>query len=150
MVQPYTKPEYSKYVEKKSPNSPLVKNITWAFIVGGIICMIGQWITNFFLARGLPKDTVSAITSILLILGSIILTSLGWYDQIGKRAGAGSVVPITGFANSIASPAIEFKTEGLIMGLGAKMFTVAGPVLVFGISSSIIVGLVYMVVNGNF
>jgi len=145
MVQPYTKPEYSKYVEKKSPNSPLVKNITWAFIVGGIICMIGQWITNFFLARGLPKDTVSAITSILLILGSIILTSLGWYDQIGKRAGAGSVVPITGFANSIASPAIEFKTEGLIMGLGAKMFTVAGPVLVYGISASIIVGFLYFI-----
>jgi len=145
MEQPYTKPEYSKYVEKKSPNSPIGKNITWAFIVGGIICMIGQFINNFFLDRGLPKDTVSAITSILLILTSIILTSLGWYDLIGKRAGAGSVVPITGFANSIASPAIEFKTEGLIMGLGAKMFTVAGPVLVYGISASIIVGFLYFI-----
>lgn len=145
MIQPYTKPEYSKYVDKKSPNSPLAKNIAWAFIVGGIICVIGQWITNFFLARGLPRDTVSAITSILLILGAIILTSLGWYDLIGKRAGAGSVVPITGFANSIASPAIEFKTEGLIMGLGAKMFTVAGPVLVYGISASIIVGFLYFI-----
>ena len=100
---------------------------------------------NFFLDRGLPKDTASMITSILLILGAIILTALGWYDNIGKRAGAGSVVPITGFANSIASPAIEFKTEGFIMGLGAKMFTVAGPVLVYGISSSIIVGFLYFI-----
>lgn len=145
MIQPYNKPEYSKYVDKKSPNSPLAKNIAWAFIVGGIICVIGQWITNFFLDRGLPRDTISAITSILLILGAIILTSLGWYDLIGKRAGAGSVVPITGFANSIASPAIEFKTEGLIMGLGAKMFTVAGPVLVYGISASIVVGFLYFI-----
>ena len=147
MKQPYTKAEYSNYVNKKSPNSPLGKNIVWAFIVGGIICMIGQFITNFFLDRGLPKDTVSTITSILLILFAIILTALGLYDDIGKRAGAGSVVPITGFANSIASPAIEFKTEGLIMGLGAKMFTVAGPVLVYGISSSIIVGFLYFIFN---
>ena len=145
MKQPYTKAEYSKYVDKKSPNSPLAKNIAWAFVVGGIICMIGQWITNFFTAQGLPKETVSAITSILLILGAIILTALGLYDNIGKRAGAGSVVPITGFANSIASPAIEFKTEGFIMGLGAKMFTVAGPVLVYGISSSILVGFLYFI-----
>lgn len=147
MQQSYTKSEYSKYVDKKSPKSPMVKNIIWAFIVGGIICMIGQFITNFFTARGVPKDTVSAMTSILLILGSVILTALGLYDNIGKRAGAGSVVPITGFANSIASPAIEFKTEGLIMGLGAKMFTVAGPVLVYGIASSIIVGFLYFIFN---
>ena len=145
MDQPFTNSEYSDLVNKKSPNSPLAKNIVWAFIVGGIICMIGQFITNFFLDRGLPRDTVSAITSILLILFAIILTALGLYDDIGKRAGAGSVVPITGFANSIASPAIEFKTEGLIMGLGAKMFTVAGPVLVYGISSSIIVGFLYFI-----
>ena len=147
MKQPYTKPEYSKYVDKKSPNSPLFKNMTWAFLIGGLICIIGQFITNFFIARGLPKDTVSAITSILLILGAIILTALGWYDNIGKRAGAGTVVPITGFANSIASPAIEFKTEGLVMGLGAKMFIIAGPVLVYGISSSIIVGFLYFIFN---
>jgi len=147
MKQPYTKPEYSKYVDKKSPNSPLFKNIAWAFLIGGLICIIGQFITNFFTARGLARDTVSAITSILLILGAIILTALGWYDNIGKRAGAGTVVPITGFANSIASPAIEFKTEGLVMGLGAKMFIIAGPVLVYGISSSIIVGFLYFIFN---
>lgn len=147
MNQQFTKDEYSKYVDKKSPNSPLLKNMIWAFIVGGIICTIGQGIMNFFLSKGLPKDTVSSITSILLILVAVILTALDLYDSIGKRAGAGSVVPITGFANSIASPAIEFKTEGYVMGLGAKMFTVAGPVLVYGISSSIIVGFIYFLLK---
>ena len=147
MNQQFTKDEYSKFVDKKSPNSPIVKNIIWAFIVGGIICMIGQGITNFLTARGLPKDAVSSITSILLILCAVILTALDLYDSIGKRAGAGSVVPITGFANSIASPAMEYKTEGYIMGLGAKMFTVAGPVLVYGISASIIVGFIYFLMR---
>jgi len=147
MNQQFTKDEYSKFVDKKSPNSPLLKNIIWAFVVGGIICMIGQGIMNFFTARGLPKDTVASITSILLILLSVILTALDLYDSIGKRAGAGSVVPITGFANSIASPAIEYKTEGYIMGLGAKMFTVAGPVLVYGISASIVVGFIYFLMH---
>lgn len=147
MNQQFTKDEYSKFVDKKSPNSPLLKNIIWAFVVGGIICMIGQGIMNFFTARGLPKDTVASITSILLILLSVILTALDLYDSIGKRAGAGSVVPITGFANSIASPAIEYKTEGYIMGLGAKMFTVAGPVLVYGISASIVVGFIYFLMS---
>lgn len=143
MEKLYTQAEYSKYVDKKSPNSPLIKNMAWAFIVGGIICVIGQFITNFFLSRGLPRETVGSITSIILILASIILTAFDLYDAIGKRAGAGSVVPITGFANSIASPAMEYKTEGLVMGIGAKMFTVAGPVLVYGISSSILVGFLY-------
>ena len=143
MEKQYTQAEYSKYVDKKSPNSPLIKNMIWAFIVGGIICMIGQFITNFFLSRGLPRETVGSITSIILILVAIILTAFDLYDAIGKRAGAGSVVPITGFANSIASPAMEYKTEGLVMGIGAKMFTVAGPVLVYGISSSILVGFLY-------
>jgi len=109
--------------------------------------MIGQGIMNFLTARGLPKDAVSSITSILLILGAVILTALDLYDSLGKRAGAGSVVPITGFANSIASPAMEYKTEGYIMGLGAKMFTVAGPVLVYGISASIIVGFIYFLMR---
>lgn len=147
MNQQFTKDAYSKYVDKKSPNSPILKNIAWAFVVGGIICTIGQGIMNFLTARGLPKDAVSSITSILLILIAVILTALDLYDSIGKRAGAGSVVPITGFANSIASPAIEYKTEGYIMGLGAKMFTVAGPVLVYGISASIIVGFIYFLMR---
>ena len=143
MEKIYTQAEYSKYVYKKSPNSPLLKNMAWAFTVGGTICIIGQFITNFFSARGLPKDTVSSITSIILILTAILLTAFDLYDALGKRAGAGSVVPITGFANSIASPAMEYKTEGLVMGIGAKMFTVAGPVLVYGISASILVGFLY-------
>lgn len=143
MEKIYTQAEYSKYVDKKSPNSPLLKNMTWAFTVGGLICIIGQFITNYFSERGLPKDTVSALTSIILILCAILLTAFDLYDALGKRAGAGSVVPITGFANSIASPAMEYKTEGLVMGIGAKMFTVAGPVLVYGISASILVGFFY-------
>ncbi|MBP3284721.1 MAG: stage V sporulation protein AC [Clostridia bacterium] len=147
MNQQFTKDEYSKFVDKKSPNSHLAKDMAWAFIVGGIICTIGQGIMNFFTARGLPKETVSSITSILLILIAVILTALDLYDSIGKRAGAGSVVPITGFANSIASPAIEYKTEGYVMGLGAKMFTVAGPVLVYGISASIVVGFIYFLMH---
>lgn len=138
-----TNTEYSELVDKKSPNSPLWRNILWAFIVGGIICVIGQFITNYFLGRGLSRETVSSITPIILILIAVILTGLDLYDSIGKVAGAGSVVPITGFANSVASPAIEFKSEGMILGLGAKMFTVAGPVLVYGISTSIIVGFIY-------
>lgn len=147
MNQSLTKSEYQKFADKKSPNSKIFKDIIWAFIVGGIICIIGQGITNFFLGRGLSKETTASITAVILILIAVILTALDIYDSIGKRAGAGSVVPITGFANSIASPAIEFKTEGMIMGLGAKMFTIAGPVLVYGISSSIIVGFIYFLLK---
>jgi len=143
MNKVYTNTEYSELVDKKSPNSPIWKNILWAFIVGGIICIIGQFITNYCLSRGISRETVSSITPIVLILISVILTGLDLYDSIGKVAGAGSVVPITGFANSIASPAIEFKSEGMILGLGAKMFTVAGPVLVYGISTSVIMGFIY-------
>jgi len=147
MNKVYTNTEYSKVVDKKSSNSPLWRNITWAFIVGGGICIIGQFITNYCLSRGIARETVSSITPIVLILISVILTGLDLYDSIGKVAGAGSIVPITGFANSIASPAIEFKSEGLILGLGAKMFTVAGPVLVYGISTSVIVGFIYYLVK---
>lgn len=143
----YTNTEYSELVDKKSPNSPILKNISWAFIVGGVICILGQFITNYCLGRGIPRETVASITPIVLILISVILTGLDLYDSIGKFAGAGSVVPITGFANSIASPAIEFKSEGMILGLGAKMFTVAGPVLVYGISTSIIVGFIYYLIK---
>ena len=147
MNKVYTNTEYSELVDKKSPNSPLWKNISWAFIIGGLICIAGQFITNYCLSRGIPRETVASITPIVLILIAVILTGLDLYDSIGKVAGAGSVVPITGFANSIASPAIEFKSEGLILGLGAKMFTVAGPVLVYGISTSIIVGFIYYLIK---
>lgn len=138
-----TKADYQKYVDEKSPNSPIWLNILKAFIVGGIICLIGQFIADYLTSRGLDKDTVSSTTSIALIFLGIFLTSINVYNRIGKFAGAGSIVPITGFANSIASPAIEFKSEGLVLGVGAKLFQVAGPVLVYGISTSIVVGLLY-------
>lgn len=138
-----TKSDYQKYVDEKTPNSPILLNILKAFIVGGIICLIGQFIADYLTSRGLDKDTVSSVTSISLIFIGIFLTSINVYNRIGKFAGAGSIVPITGFANSIASPAIEFKSEGLVLGVGAKLFQVAGPVLVYGISTSIIVGLLY-------
>lgn len=143
MEQPFTNAEYSDLVNKKSPNSPMARNMFWAFIVGGTICIIGQFITNYFLNQGIARETVSAITPVILILISVILTALNIYNKIGKFAGAGSVVPITGFANAVASPAIEFKSEGYVLGLGAKMFTVAGPVLAYGISASVIFGFIY-------
>jgi stage V sporulation protein AC len=138
-----TKADYKKYVDKKIPNSNLMLNILKAFIVGGIICVIGQLISDFFTSKGLDKEAVSAFTSVSLVFLGIFLTAINVYNKIGKFAGAGSIVPITGFANSIASPAIEFKSEGYVLGVGAKLFTIAGPVLVYGISSSIIVGFIY-------
>ena len=138
---------YQKYVDKKSPNSPILKNCFNAFWVGGLICTIGQVIFNICKERGFDTSNSSTIVSILLIGFSAFLTSLNLFNKIGKFAGAGSLVPITGFANSIVSPAMEYKSEGYIMGVGGKMFTVAGPVLVFGISASILVGIVYLIFN---
>ena len=138
---------YKKYVDKKTPNSPIVKNCIKAFLVGGLICTIGQIILNICKERGLDAQISGTIVSILLIGLSAFLTGLNLFNKIGKFAGAGSLIPITGFANSIVSPAMEYKSEGYVMGVGGKMFTVAGPVLVFGISASIIVGLVYLIFN---
>ena len=137
-----TKQEYSQYVEKKSTNSPILKNCFNAFWVGGTICTIGQIIMDFCKYKGLEETVSSTIVAISLIALSALLTSLNIFNKIGKFAGAGSLVPITGFANSIVSPAIEYKSEGYVMGVGGKMFTVAGPVLVFGISTSVIIGLI--------
>ena len=142
-----SKKEYQKYVNKKSPNSPIIKNCFNAFWVGGSICSIGQIILNICKSRGLSQEISSTIVSIILIGISAFLTSLNIFNKIGKFAGAGSLVPITGFANSIVSPAMEYKSEGYVMGVGGKMFTVAGPVLVFGISTSILVGIVYLIFN---
>mgnify|MGYP000145056793 CR=1 FL=1 len=135
-----TKQTYQEYVDKKSPNSPIWKNCINAFWVGGLICSIGQIILNICKERGFDTQTSGTIVS-------IFLTGLNLFNKLGKFAGAGSLVPITGFANSIVSPAMEYKSEGYVMGVGGKMFTVAGPVLVFGISASIIVGLVYLLFN---
>lgn len=137
-----TKKEYLDYVDKKSPNSPILKNCFNAFWVGGLICSIGQIIFDFCKYKGFDDTACSTIVSITLIGIAAILTGLNIFNKIGKFAGAGSLVPITGFANSIVSPAIEYKSEGYVMGVGGKMFTVAGPVLVFGICTSIVVGII--------
>ena len=142
-----TQKEYQEYVNKKSPNSPIWKNCLNSFWVGGLICCIGQIIMEICKYRGLDNEISATITSIILIFLSAFLTALNLFNKIGKFAGAGSLVPITGFANSIVSPAMEYKSEGYVMGVGAKMFTVAGPVLVYGISSSILVGIIYLIFN---
>ena len=140
-----TQKEYNEYVNKKSPNSPIVRDCFNAFWVGGLICSIGQIIMDFCLYKGMENTLASTVVSISLIAISAILTALNIFNRIGKFAGAGSLVPITGFANSIVSPAIEYKSEGYVMGVGGKMFTVAGPVLVFGISASVIIGIIAMI-----
>lgn len=140
-----SKETYKEYVDKKSPNSPIFKNCLNAFWVGGLICTIGQIISNICKERGFDIATSGTIVSIILIGISAFLTGLNIFNRIGKFAGAGSLIPITGFANSIVSPAMEYKSEGYVMGVGGKMFTVAGPVLVFGISASILIGLIYMI-----
>ena len=142
-----TQKKYQEYVDKKSPNSPILKNCFNAFWVGGLICTFGQIISLICKARGFDEATSGTIVSIILIAISAFLTSLNLFNKIGKFAGAGSLVPITGFANSIVAPSIEFESEGYVMGVGSKMFTIAGPVLVFGICTSIIVGIVYLIFN---
>ena len=137
-----TKQDYSNYVDKKSPNSPIFKNCINAFWVGGLICSIGQLILSFCQYKGFDDKAAGTKVSIILIGISAILTGLNIFNKLGKFAGAGSLVPITGFANSIVAPSIEYKSEGYIMGVGGKMFTVAGPVLVFGISTSVIIGII--------
>lgn len=148
MKQINTNKEYQEFVDQKSPNSPILKNCFNSFWVGGLICTIGQVIMEICKYKGLDIDKSGTIVSISLIFLSAFLTSLNLFNKIGKFAGAGSLVPITGFANSIVSPAMEYKSEGYVMGVGAKMFTVAGPVLVYGISTSILVGICYLIFNG--
>ena len=134
--------EYNEYVTKKAPSSPILKDCFNAFWVGGLICCIGQLIFFYCKYKGLDQTSSSTIVSICLIALAIFLSAINVFNRIGKFAGAGSLIPITGFANSIVSPAMEYKSEGYVMGVGAKMFTVAGPVLVYGISASVIVGLI--------
>lgn len=134
--------KYSEYVDKKSPNSPILKNCFNAFWVGGLICSIGQIIFDFCKFKGMEQQACNSVVAIVLIGIAAFLTGLNIFNKIGKFAGAGSLIPITGFANSIVSPAIEYKSEGYVMGVGGKMFTVAGPVLVYGISASVIIGII--------
>lgn len=142
-----TNKEYQKYVDKKSPNSTLFKDIVLAFLIGGLICIVGQAITDLFKSIGLDKEGYSCCTSVAMIFLGALFTGIGWYDKLAKYAGAGTVVPITGFANAIVSPAMEFKAEGLVLGLAAKMFVIAGPVLVYGITASVAAGIVYFILS---
>lgn len=138
----FTPEEYNKMSQKASPNSKSYKNIPMAFLIGGLICALGQGLMILYQNAGLEKDTASTAVSVSLVFLSVLLTGLNVYDNIAKVAGAGTLVPITGFANAMASPALEFKSEGFILGLGAKMFIIAGPVIVYGISASILYGLI--------
>jgi len=142
-----TPEKYQKLTQQYTPKPTIVKNVVRAFIVGGIICSIGQLFINFFISLGLARvEASTAATATMIFLGAL-LTGLGIYDEIGKFGGAGSIVPVTGFANSIVAPAMEFRREGYVMGVGAKLFTVAGPVLVYGIATSIIVGFAYFLLH---
>lgn len=134
--------EYKKRVAENE-KSPVIKDLIWAFVIGGLICVLGQAITDFSKMLGADKETAGAVTSASLIFLSGLFTGLGLYEKLAKHAGAGTLVPITGFANAMVSPAIEFKNEGLIFGVGAKLFVIAGPVIVYGVSASVIGGIIY-------
>ena len=140
-----SKKEYDSLVKEMSPNSPLWKDVLFAFCIGGLICVIGQMVLNGFTAVGLDETNAGTATSITMVFFSALLTGLSLYDNIAKYAGAGTLVPITGFANAVVSPAIEFKSEGFILGVGAKMFTIAGPVIVYGVSASVVYGIIYWI-----
>lgn len=130
------------------PNTKSWRNIPLAFLIGGLICTLGQLLTEAFLRQGMAKDEAAAWTSVTLVLLSALLTGLRIYDKIAKFGGAGTLVPITGFANAVVSPAIEFKSEGLILGLGAKMFIIAGPVIVYGTVAAVIYGVILFLMGG--
>ena len=138
--------QYSEYVKNKMKKSTIVKDTVLAFLIGGAICVIGQLITEGIMTFDIDKKTATTATTIILIGIGGLLTGFGLYSKLGKYAGAGSIVPITGFANSSVSPAIEAKYEGLVLGLAAKLFTVAGPVIVYGVVSSVIVGIYYYII----
>ena len=140
-----TEREYGRLVKDMMPRSPMWKDCLKAFLIGGTICALGQLIQNGYMALGLEKQDAGTAMSMTLVALSALLTGLSVYDDIAKHAGAGTLVPITGFANSVAAPAVEFKTEGFILGVGAKMFTIAGPVIVYGVSASVVYGLIYWI-----
>lgn len=139
--------QYIEMAEKASPPSKKLKDFTLAFLIGGIICTIGQLLREFYTSLGLPTEVVLSAVPISLIFMAAILTGIGLFEKIAKHAGAGTLVPITGFANAVVSPAIEFKTEGWILGLGVKMFVIAGPVIVYGTVASVVYGLIYWIIG---
>lgn len=138
-----TPKDYQQMSQEASPPSRTVKNGAMAFLIGGSICTLGQIVLELLKSMGIEQDQASALVSLSLVLLSVLLTSFGLYDRVARIAGAGTLVPITGFANAMSSAAIEFRSEGLVLGLGAKMFSIAGPVLVYGISAGVLYGLIY-------
>jgi len=142
-----TDKQYEALVDELSPKSPMGKDCLMAFLIGGLICAIGQVFMNLYTNLGLDKDAAGTAVSMTLVTLSALLTGLSLYDDIARHAGAGTLVPITGFANSIAAPAVEFKTEGMILGTAAKMFTIAGPVIVYGVSASVVYSLIYWIIT---
>lgn len=142
-----TPQEYQAYVKQREKKSPIVKDVVLAFLVGGLICVIGQAIQNGWSAAGLSKEDAGTATSCSLVLLSALLTGLNLYNKIARFGGAGTLVPITGFANAVVSPAIDFKSEGFVTGVAAKMFQIAGPVIVFGTSASVIYGIILLVLQ---
>jgi len=146
-MQRMSNKQYGRYVKSLCPKSPLLKDLCFAFLIGGAICTLAQLIQNGFAALGLGKDAAGTATSVSMVFLGALLTGLSLFDDIAKVAGAGTLVPITGFANSIVAPAMEFRTEGYVLGTSGKMFTIAGPVLVFGISASVLYGVVYFLVT---
>ena len=140
-----TEKAYARLVNEMMPKSPIKKNCFHAFWVGGSICLLGQLFIMGWQKLGLPREDAGTAASMTLVFLSALLTGLSLYDNIAKHAGAGTLVPITGFANAISAPAVEFKTEGFILGVGAKMFTIAGPVIVYGVSASVVYGLIYWI-----
>lgn len=135
--------EYIKYVEKQNPKSPILLNCIKAFVIGGAICTVGQVFLNIYKSLGLDKETASTLVTVTMIFIGALLTGLNIYPKIAKHGGAGTLVPVTGFSNAVSAPALEAKTEGYILGVGAKIFTIAGPVILFGTLSSVICGIIY-------
>ena len=139
--------DYNQYVSDRAQPSPTWKNLIWAFCVGGAICTAGQALSNLYQSWGAGKEDAGTWVSVTLVFLAALLTGLGVFDDIAKRAGAGTLVPITGFANAMVSPALEFKSEGLVTGTGVKLFTVAGPVLAYGVGASVVYGIIYWIVQ---
>lgn len=140
-----TDEEYGDYVKRISPKSPLLKDCIWAFVVGGLICTLGQGLSELYQWLGLGEKSAGLAVSVTLVFLSALATGLNVYDDLAKHAGAGTLVPITGFANSVVSPAMEFKSEGIVTGMAAKMFVIAGPVIVFGTAAGVIYGIIYWI-----
>jgi stage V sporulation protein AC len=141
------KKSYEKYVKKRMPRSPLIRDCLLAFLVGGLICTAAETLLHIYLYWDIPEETAKTLVPVTLVFLAALLTGIGVFDDIAKFAGAGTLVPITGFANAVTAPAIENKSEGFIMGVGAKMFTIAGPVIVYGILTSVIYGVIYWIIG---